>query len=222
MARVLVIAAHMDDEVLGMGGTIARHVAAGDDVTVCITCKRAYNHRFEPKVVLEEKEAAIRAAKVLGYEDVRFLDLRDELLDERLLDVIAPLEECVSEVLPSVVYTHHRGDSNQDHRAVFQASLIACRAISRHKVSRVLAYEVPSSTDIAPPFPEYVFQPNVYVNIGGCLDRKIEAMRMYTRELREFPHPRSAKGIEVLAQKRGMEIGFPAAEAFMLIRDEWA
>jgi len=221
MAKILVIAAHMDDEILGMGGTIARHVTAGDDVTVCIACKRAYNHQFDPQVVQEEKDAAIRAAKVLGYEDVRFLDLRDELLDDRLLDVIVPLEQCVSEVMPAVVYTHHRGDSNQDHRAVFQASFIACRALSRHKVPRILAYEVPSSTDIAPPFPEYAFQPNFYVNITAYLERKIEALKMYSRELREFPHPRSAQGIEVLAHKRGMEVGFRAAEAFVLIRDEW-
>jgi LmbE family N-acetylglucosaminyl deacetylase len=220
--RVLVIAAHMDDEVLGVGGTIAKHVKAGDTVTVCIACKRAYNHKFDPKIVEEEKEAAKRAAKVLGYQDVRFLDLRDELLDERLLDVIIPLEECVLDVRPSVVYTQHRGDSNQDHRAVFGASLIACRTIAHYKVPRLLAYEVSSSTDIAPPFLEYAFQPNFYVNISDFLDRKIEAMKAYTRELHEFPHPRSIKGIEVFAQKRGMEIGFQAAEAFMAIRDEWA
>jgi LmbE family N-acetylglucosaminyl deacetylase len=212
----------MDDEILGMGGTIAKHVAAGDEVTVCIVCKRAYNHQFDPKIVEEEKAAAGRAARVLGYQDIRFLDLRDELLDERLLDIVVPLEECVLKVMPSTVYTHHRGDSNQDHRAVFQASVVACRTIAAHKVSRLLSYEVPSSTEQAPPFSEYAFQPNFYVNISGFLDRKVEAMKAYTREMREFPHPRSAKGIEVLAQKRGMEIGFRAAEAFMVIRDEWA
>ena len=220
--NVLVISAHMDDETLGVGGTIARHVEAGDAVTVCIACKRAYDHQFIPELVEEEKEAARQAVEVLGCKDLRFLDLRDELLDERLLDVIVPLEECVLEVRPSVVYTHHRGDSNQDHRAVLQASLIACRTISQHKVSRLLSYEVLASTDLGRPFPECAFQPNFYVNIANCLERKIEAMRAYTRELREFPHPRSLKGIEVLAQKRGMEIGFPAAEAFMVIRDGWS
>lgn len=219
--NVLVISAHMDDEILGMGGTIAKHVKAGDSVSVCIACKRAYNHQFDPKVVEEEKAAARRAAKVLGYQDTHFLDLRDEMLDERLLDIIVPLEEVVLKVRPDVVYTHHRGDSNQDHRAVFQASMIACRALSQHKVPRLLSYEVPSSTEQAPPFPEYAFQPNFYVNISEFLDRKIEAMKAYARELREFPHPRSAKGIEIFAQKRGMEVGFQAAEAFMMIRDEW-
>lgn len=219
--KVLVISAHMDDETLGMGGTIAKHVDAGHDVSVCIVCQRAYDHRFDPEVVEEEKQATLAASRILGYEDVRFLDMRDELLDERLLDVIAPLEECVLDVKPSVVYTHHRGDSNQDHRAVFQASWIACRTIARHKVPRLLCYEVPSSTDLAPPFAEYSFQPNFYVDLGDLLDRKLAAVQAYARELRQFPHPRSTKGIEVLAHKRGMEIGFSAAEAFILLRDQW-
>ena len=220
--NVLVISAHMDDEVLGMGGTIAKHLEAGDTVTVCIVCKRAYEHKFDDALVKEEQESTRRAANIIGYEDIRFLSLRDELLDERLLDVIVPLEDCVLDVRPSIVYTHHRGDANQDHRAVFHASLVACRSISQCKVPRLLSYEVLSSTDTAPPFPEYAFQPNFYVQIDDFLERKIEAMRAYARELREFPHPRSLEGIEVLARKRGMEIGFVAAEAFMVIRDEWA
>lgn len=219
--NVLVIAAHKDDEVLGVGGTIAKHVSAGDRVTVCIACKRAYDHRFDPEKIRAEKACARRAAKILGYRDLRFLDLRDELLDERLQDVLIPLEACVRDVKPKVVYTHHRGDSNQDHQAVFRASMVACRSIARHKVSRILTYEVPSSTDIAPPFPEFSFQPNFYVDISKHLGRKIKAMNAYPREIREFPHPRSAMGIEVFAHKRGMEIGFLAAESFMLIRDEW-
>jgi LmbE family N-acetylglucosaminyl deacetylase len=99
--------------------------------------------------------------------------------------------------------------------------MVACRSTCQYKVPRVLTYEVPSSTDIAPPFPEYAFQPSFYVDISLFLDRKTEAIRAYRRELREFPHPRSVKGIEVLAQKRGMEVGFLAAEGFMVIRDEW-
>src|SRR5581483_5093282 len=220
--RVLVIAAHMDDEVLGAGATIRKHVTSGDEVSVCIVCKRAYDHQFDPEVNRQEKASTARARDILGYADLQFLDLRDELLDERLLDIIVPLEEHVTRFKPDVVYTHHRGDSNQDHRAVFQASLIACRPISSHPVRRLLCYEVPSSTDIAPPLPEWAFQPNFYVNVEQHLGRKIDAMRAYVREMKEFPHPRSAKGIEVLAQKRGMEIGLTMAEAFVLLRDQWA
>ncbi len=220
--KVLVIAAHMDDEVLGVGGTLAKHVAAGDRVTVCVACQRAYDHQFNAQAIRREKDAARRAAKILGYAEPVFFDLADERLDERLLDLIIPLEACVRRVKPDIIYTHHRGDANQDHRAVFQATVVACRAIARPKVPRVLCYEVLSSTDQAPPFPEYHFQPNFYVHIAKFLNRKVRAMEAYRREVRSFPHPRSAEGIEVLAKKRGMEIGFHAAEAFVVIRDTWA
>lgn len=219
--NVLVIAAHMDDETLGMGGTIAKYVAAGHTVTVCNVCNRAYDHQFNDDFVQQEKDAARQAADTLGYKDIIHLDLRDELLDERLLDVIVPLEDLIIKMKPDVVFTHHRGDSNQDHRSVCHASMVACRITCQYKVPRLFTYEVPSSTDIAPPFPEYAFQPNFYVDITEFLDRKIGAMTFYRRELREFPHPRSLKGLTVLAQKRGMEAGFYAAEGFMVVRDEW-
>lgn len=218
--NVLVAAAHMDDETLGMGGTIAKHVHAGDSVTVWIAAKRAYDHQFDPRIIEEERAAALKAAKVLGHK-ARFQDLPDELLDQKLLDLIVPLERCVQEVQPQAVYTHHRWDVNQDHRAVFEATLVACRPIARHKVSRLLCYEVPSSTDQVPPSADGAFLPNYYVDIQRFLERKQEALRAYARELREFPHPRSLKGIEVLAHKRGMEVGLPAAEAFMVLRDQW-
>jgi LmbE family N-acetylglucosaminyl deacetylase len=197
-------------------------MAAGDRVTVCIACNRAYHHRFHARLVHEEQQAAKRAAKILGCRQVKFLNLRDERLDERLLDVIIPIEACIRAVKPSVVYTNHRGDNNQDHRAVFQAAMVACRSIATPKVPRLLCCEVLSSTEQAPPFPDLAFQPNFYVDISRVLDQKLEAMQAYRRELRAFPHPRSLGGIEVLAKKRGMEVGFHAAEAFMVIRDEWA
>lgn len=219
--RVLVIAAHMDDEVLGVGGAIVRHVQAGDEVTVCIACRRAYHHRVDSRLNREEEAAARRAARLLGYRDLRFFRLHDERLDEQLLEVIQPIETCVREVKPSIVYTTHRGDNHQDHRAVFQATMVVCRSFAVPKVPRVLCYEVLSSTEQAPPFPEAAFHPNFYVDIRGVLSKKLQAMRTYRRELRAFPHPRSLEGIEVLAKRRGMEAGFHAAEAFMVIRDEW-
>lgn len=219
--RVLVVAAHMDDEVLGVGGTIAKHAAAGDHVTVCIVSNRAYEHRYDPQLVREEQAASRRAAKILGCREVRFLNLQDERLDGRLIDLVTPLETCLRAVKPAVVYTNHRGDNNQDHRTVFQATMVACRTIAKPKVSRVLCYEVLSSTEQAPPFPDFAFQPNFYVDMSSFLARKRRAMGAYRRELRRFPHPRSLQGIDVLARKRGMEIGFRAAEAFVVVRDMW-
>lgn len=219
--KVLVIAAHMDDETLGMGGTIARHVKMGDSVAVCVATQRAYGHRYAEKDVRAEKNSARKAAKILGCRRLTFLDLPDERLDEKILSVVIPLEKELLAFRPELVYTTHRGDNNQDHRAVFHATTIACRSIARHKVRRLLCYEVPSSTEQAPPFPEYAFQPNFYVNITQTLAKKLRAAQAYRRELRRFPHPRSIQGLKSLAQKRGTEIGFEAAEGFILMRDQW-
>lgn len=220
--KILVLCAHMDDEVLGAGGTLAKHVDAGDNVRVAILSDRAYGHKFDAKINAQERKATLAAAKVLGVQETVFIGKKkDELMDERLLDLIVPLEEQVLEFKPDVAYIHHRGDSNQDHRAMFQASMIACRVISSHKVKRVLCYEVPSSTDMAPPFPEFAFLPTYYVDIERTLSRKLAAMKAYERELRDFPHPRSLAGLDTCAKKRGMEVGFKAAEAFVQVRDEW-
>lgn len=216
---VFVIAPHMDDEVLGVGGSIAKHVQAGDDVTVCVLANRAYDNEYHDDLIEEEKEATRAAKEVLGYDELHFLDLPDEQIDRAVIDVIKPLESVYEKVDPDVVYTCHRGDPHQDHRVAFEASLVPSRPISDSPPDRVLVYEVPSSTDQSPPYPEYQFAPNVYTNVSDHLDTKIEAMRQYERESREFPHPRSPEGIEVYARKRGMEVGYEAAEAFSLLRE---
>lgn len=220
--RVLVIAPHMDDETLGMGGTIAKHVAQRDTVVVCICANRAYDHQYSETAIAQEESAAREAKKVLGYQDVRFLNLPDEQLDGRLIDVIVPLEKVCDEVAPDIVYTCHRGDTNQDHQAVFKATMIVCRSLARSRPDRLLCYEVPSSSDQAPPFLESQFAPNYYVDIGPHLDKKIKALSCYQRELRAFPHPRSPEGIATYARKRGVEVGCEAAEAFMVVREIWS
>lgn len=216
---VFVIAPHMDDEVLGVGGTIAKHVANGDHVTVCVLANRAYDNEYHEDLIREEKEATWAAKEVMGYDDLHFLDLPDEQLDRGVIDVIKPLEAVYEEVNPNVVYTCHRGDPHQDHRAAFEASLVPSRPISASPPDRVLVYEVPSSTDQSPPYAEFQFAPNVYTDVSDYLETKVEAMAQYERESRTFPHPRSSEGIRVYAKKRGMEIGYEAAEAFSLLRE---
>jgi LmbE family N-acetylglucosaminyl deacetylase len=211
----------MDDEVLGMGGTIARRVSEGDEVYVCCVAHRVYDHRYDEEKNRFETQCARRAQGVLGYKDIHFLNLPDERLDACLQDIIIPLEKHLSEVRPEVVYLSHRGDNNQDHRAVFQAAMVALRPASNPAIRSVLCYETPSSTEQAPPAPEAAFLPNSYVNIASYLDRKLEAWRCYQTEMRPFPHPRSEEAVRTLAQRRGIESGFPAAEAFWLLRDRW-
>jgi LmbE family N-acetylglucosaminyl deacetylase len=217
--KVLIIAAHMDDEVLGMGGTIARRVRDGDDVHVCCVAHRVYNHIFDRKRNDFEMECAKQAKKILGYKSLHFLNLPDERLDECLQNIIIPLEEHVHKIQPDVAYVNHRGDNNQDHRAVFQAAMVAFRPAANPTLRSIFSYETPSSTEQSPPLPDQAFLPNSYLNIDVYLEKKISAFRCYKTERRPFPHPRSEKSIRLLAQRRGVESGFRAAEAFVLLRD---
>jgi LmbE family N-acetylglucosaminyl deacetylase len=219
--KILVIAPHMDDEVLGGGGAIVRHVRAGDQVAVCLVANRAYGHRYDQALIDREKQACQRAQTILGYQNPVFLDLQDEKLDHSQIELIIPLEETVNSIRPDIVYLPHRGDLNQDHRAVFDAALVACRPLSAHRVKGLRVYEVPSSTDQVPGMNAWPFLPNYYVDISEVLDKKIAALAAYEAESRAYPHPRSPEGLRAYARKRGMEVGMEAAEAFMVLRDLW-
>jgi len=219
--KVMIVAPHMDDEALGMGGTIAKHVARGDKISVVIVANRVYSHTFDRKSYEVEKKAALKAKKVLGYGDLLFLEMPDERLDACVQDVIIPLEKAVHRIKPGILYSCFYGDNHQDHRAVFGAVRIIARSATSFKIKRILLYEVPSSTDQSLPMAQSAFLPNFYVNIKSFMAKKLKAVKCYERERRDFPHPRSREGIAVLAQKRGVEAGLTCAEAFMIMRDEW-
>lgn len=219
--KVLVVSAHMDDEVLGVGGTIAKHVSNGDYVTVCFMANRAYNHKYDKKCIREQKNAALKAKKIFGYQEIVFLDLKDEQLDDKAIDILMPLENVFKKISPDIVYLNHSGDTNQDHKAAFNAGIIACRSFANPALSRVLSYEVLSSTDQIPAVKELAFLPNFYVNIDRYIAKKIEAMECYKAEFKKFPHPRSKSAIIALARKRGVEANLKAAEAFMVLREKW-
>jgi LmbE family N-acetylglucosaminyl deacetylase len=218
--RVLTVAAHPDDETLGVGGTMARLAAAGHEVWVCILSEGVTaRHRH----VEQQKECAIRAADILGVANVVFYELPDQRLDALpLLEVITPIEKCIGELHPEVVFTHFSQDANQDHRTVFQATLVAARPVEGSSVRRLLCYETASSTEWAPPFPGSVFSPNVFVDIAGTLPAKLEALAAYERthsgEMRPYPHPRSYEAVEAYAKRHGAAAGVHAAEPFMLVR----
>ena len=219
--NILVISPHMDDEVLGCGGTISRHVEEGSDVFVCFAAHRVYNHKFDEKKNKVEKAHALKSKEILGYKEAVFFDLNDERLDVCVQDIIIPLEQYILKVKPAIVYCPFNGDNNQDHRAVFQAARVALRPVSTSYIKKILMYEVPSSTEQSPPLYECAFLPNYYVNITDFIDRKLQAVTCYETERRQYPHPRSEKALKVLAQKRGTETGFDFAESFMVLRDRW-
>lgn len=218
--QVLVIAAHPDDETYGAGGTIARHTRQGDQVTVLLLTDGV---RARHEVIKPQQDAARMACRELGVKDVRFAGLGDQQLDGLpLLDVIRPIEMVIKELRPQIVYTHHRGDANQDHRAIFAATLVAVRPFGANPVEQVLCYEVASSTEWAPPYPEWAFLPNVFVDIAPTLDMKLAAVEAYRytfqSEVKPFPHPRSPEAVRIYSQQRGISVGLHAAEGFALVR----
>jgi LmbE family N-acetylglucosaminyl deacetylase len=218
--RVLVIAAHPDDETYGMGGTIARHVLRGDHVAVMIMTDGVTARHT---VTAPQEAAALNACAALGVEDVRFARLPDQRLDAMpLLEVIRPIAAAINDIGAQIVYTHHRGDANQDHRTLFAATMVAIRPFGACPVLQAYSYEVASSTEWGAPFSETAFVPNHFVAISATLEAKLRAVAAYTAtyesEVKPFPHPRSPEATRIYAQQRGVSVGMPAAEAFVTIR----
>jgi len=198
MKRVLVVAAHPDDEVLGCGGSIARHVDAGDHVQVLIVAEGATSRqqqRDRGKVVTELSDlafAAQKAGEILGATGVELLDLPDNRLDSiDRLDLVKLIEVKIEHYQPQIVYTHHAGDVNIDHRCLHESVVTACRPTPGHCVKRLLSFEVASSTEWQPAGSALPFQPNWFVDISAQWVRKRLALEAYASEMRPWPHARS-------------------------------
>lgn len=219
--EVLVIAPHMDDEVLGCAGTICKHRQAGDSVSVIFVAHRVYNHKFDRQKNMTERAHALNAQKILGYQKAFFADLNDERLDGCIQEILIALEQIIYRLRPDMVYMPFRSDNNQDHRAVFDAARVVLRPQATPYIKNIRMYEVPSSTEQSPPLLENAFLPNCHVDITHLIDKKLEAMECYKTERRKYPHPRSLRAIKILAQKRGIEMGIKYAEAFVSIRQIW-
>lgn len=223
---VLVLAAHPDDEVLGVGGTIARHAAAKDHVHIVIAAEGATSRDATRKVSARKKEidalqsTARNAVRILGAKSVRFLGLPDNRCDSvDRLDVVKAVEAAITELRPSIVYVHHAGDVNIDHRILHEAAITASRPQPKHCVKRLLAFETASSTEWAPPPSFATFQPTVFVDISQQWPKKQAALRAYRSEMRSWPHARSIQAVEHLGRWRGATVGLEMAEAFVLLRE---
>jgi LmbE family N-acetylglucosaminyl deacetylase len=231
--KILIIVAHPDDEILGMGGTILNHTKKGDDVTIVylttgIASRRSSNYNNSPsyklsknesikikKQILELQNDAKNSSKILGVKKTIFFDYPDNELDTvPLLKIIKTIEEIVSSIMPDRIYTSHFADLNVDHRTVFEAILTACRPTGL-PVKEIICFEILSSTEWT--F-SYDFKPNYFINIEKELTSKIKAMKIYKNEIRKFPHPRSIENIKISAKRWGTVCGFNAAEAFQIIR----
>ncbi len=211
--KVLVIAAHPDDEVLGCGGTIARHATMGDDVHLLFVADGETGRIMAAKP--NRNIAALAASKVLGAQPPVFLDIRDQMLDTvPLIEITRAIEARVAAVEPTIVYTHHAGDLNLDHRIVHQAVITACRPLPSSSVMEIYSFEVLSSTE----WGSEPFRPNHFICISAYMVDKMHALKCYRDEMREPPHSRSLDSVERLARLRGNSVGINYAEAFMTIR----
>jgi N-acetylglucosamine malate deacetylase 1 len=220
---ILVVAAHPDDEVLGCGGTLAKFAALGFAVDVSFmsdgVTSRVDNSAAHRRQLDARKEAATRAAAILGVQNLTFGDFPDNRLDSvALLDITRSIEDLIARIKPDTVLTHHAGDLNIDHRRVHEAVVTACRPQPGHSVRTLLSFEVASSTEWQLGGSAPAFLPNWFEDITATLDRKLAALDAYESELRDWPHPRSRQAVEHMARWRGAMVGVPAAEAFMLGR----
>lgn len=225
--KILVLAAHPDDEVLGCGGAMAKHAKAGDEVNVVIlaeglTSRDRHRNRAAHREGLSDlSDAAHRANEILGVASLTLHDFPDNRMDTLdRLEIVKTVEELVAKFRPNIIYTHHIGDVNIDHRRIHEAVVTACRPIPGNPtVEKLIFFETASSTEWQPPHSAPVFTPNLFVDITEFLHLKLAALEAYRMEMRDWPHARSVKALEHLARWRGSNIGVEAAEAFMIGRE---
>ena len=217
--NILVVAAHADDEAIGCSGTIARHVAEGDNVHLLFMTDGVGAREIVADEAEERLSAADQAAKILKVSSVTNLSFPDNSMDALpLLDIVKEVETKIKEVNPEIIYTHHIGDLNVDHQIAHKAVMTACRPQPGFGVKAIYAFEVLSSTEWQTPN-VLPFIPNVFVDISDYLSTKMQVVAAYEEEMRNVPHSRSLEHIELLAQHRGYSVGVHAAEAFMLVRE---
>ena len=223
MKNVLVFAAHPDDELLGLGGTVRRLADSGVTVRAVIkaegiTSRSDTREEADKASLLSLQEDARKAAGIVGYESIEFCGLPDNRMDSlELLDVIKIVSKYIVKYEPDTIFTHHHGDLNIDHRITCEAVLTACRPTGKYSVKSIYAFETPSSTEWNFNYQE-PFTPNVYFDVTDTLEAKIKGMACYRSESTEYPHPRSAEGLRSLGRLRGTNAGFSMAEAFILLR----
>ena len=207
--NILVVSAHPDDEVLGMGATIKK-LSKANKICLCVVSEGASSQYSDKKMIKVRRDACKKASKILGISDIVFLDYRDMRLDTiPHLEINRELEKIIKKFKPNIVYSPPSHDLNKDHAKVFESALVVTRPFSS-SVKKLLCYELPGMV-------REPFRPSVYENVEKEFPYKIKAFKMYKSEVMKFPHPRSINAIENLVIYRGIQSGLRKAEAFELV-----
>lgn len=224
---ILCIVAHPDDETLGLGATIhrlvtyegckARAVILGEGITARDN-DRSTKERAEELTV--HRSNIRQAANILGYESVGIYDFPDNRFDTvALLDIVKVIEKEKNVFQPDLIFTHHGGDLNLDHRKTFEAVLTASRPVASESVAAIISFETASATEWQASSSPFQFVPNYFQEISvKDLTVKIQAMESYKYERRGYPHPRSPEALKIIAQNHGLKNGVELAEAFQIVR----
>jgi len=225
--RLLVVAAHPDDEVLGCGATVRLRVDRGWTAWLAILATGATGRLAADaeKATIQDalqqlNEDSERAARVIGFERIERLNFPDNRLDTvSRMDLSHAVRGVIEECRPSLVLTHHPGDYNWDHTLTFDAVMMAARANPPDfSPSEIWSFEVLSSTERGWQTADRAFHPNLYVDVHETIEKKKLALAEYRSERRDYPHPRSVEGIEYQSRRRGNEVGLAYAEAFHMVR----
>lgn len=224
MSTVLVVAAHPDDEILGVGATIRRLVNEGHTAYALIlgegqTSRTQKREDTDVSVVESLHENTLEACDMIGYKKVYFENLPDNRFDSvDLLDIVKVVEGYVKKLEPDLIYTHHIGDLNVDHQCTCRAVMTATRPMEGCPVKEIYCFETVSSTEWNFDYDNNAFKPNVFINVEKTFDVKLEAMKKYETELAKFPHPRSIRALKAAGERWGSVCGCYYAEAFELMR----
>ncbi|WP_046743497.1 PIG-L deacetylase family protein [Kordia zhangzhouensis] len=218
--KILVVAPHADDEIIGCGATIAKAINKGDEVYIVIVTNANIGapELFNEEAITKVREEALQAHKYLGVSKTFFLDFPAPALNAfPEYKISVALSQIINEIQPNVLYVPHPGDLHQDHKAVYRASLVASRPQGNYNIKEIYCYETLSETEWAP-YQEKAFIPNVFNDVSEFFEKKIEAMKFFKSQIKEFPHTRSVETFEALAKFRGATVGVKRAESFIVER----
>jgi N-acetylglucosamine malate deacetylase 1 len=219
--KVLVVAAHPDDEILGCGGTLYNLKKKGSNISAIFLSdgESSRKNKKIDQLIINRKKQALKAAKIIGIKKIIFGNFPDNSMDSvPILSIIQFIEKQIKIIKPDTVFTHYENDLNIDHQIVNRSVITACRPTKNQFVKSILFFEILSSSEWNISNKNKNFKPNYFIDISKSVKFKVKALKCYKKEIKKWPHPRSIEGVKLLSKTRGSSVGLPNAEAFILGR----